>query len=883
MVNSQVSSERSRKDEKYDFVSYIEEMKNRLDIIQVATLHGITVNNHGQAECFAGHDKKTPSLKLYEDTQTYHCFGCGAHGDVISLVQHADGCSFTQAVSTLARETGIPVYQSNNGLDPEGFARVSDCLGIASQVYHGWLQPADSYLASRGISYDTATKFMIGSTRGKEDLRVALQSKGVAADTMLYSGLVKTDGTDFFQEHIVVPIFRHGRVIDFYGRSLNGDNGHRHWRLPNDRFVVGRGLFNWNPRAEEIILVEGIFDALALIQNGFPNAVATFGTQGLKDRYLKLIANSRIKRIFVCYDGDDSGRCATLRDGVVLEDAGKEVRIVELPDDKDPNDFVLAQPGQDFQGLIDSALSPFDYELQQIIAVELREDQLKRVRDDLLPRVKRADPIMQPDLIKRIHDKLDVPVRALNEQLKLMKQENEVNRNEYEQLVEVGALTTVSPALDLVNGTMVIMAPKRVIDSENHAPHWQNTIVTSHKERFVLTNEELLKREWYAPALERTDIRVAEKRYSAETIDGFLQGSLSGDLEKTFTNIRHAIRLYIDFSDERTYDFLACWIIGTYFFPIFSHYPYVHFTGPKGSGKSQCLHVLRSLCHNAKIAGSMTLAVQFRIIGALQPTLLFDEMENLGQTQHTELHRMLKYGFEKNGPEVWRMESSGNRMEMNCWSVFCPRAFASIEGMEDVIASRSVQVIMERSFNEDIKNRTVNAYDPLWQDLRDRLFLITLEEGINVKSVYDSLDKSPQLHFSGRDWDIFKGILAVAKAVGDDVLKSLLEFAADTHEAKITRDHDNSPDMIILQYLTDTVTESGWWELGALNDGLTAMATSQGLDLQGRMTRDRLGKRIAALRVSEETKRATQSGRKVTLYRIDPEVIAKKLENHLRG
>jgi hypothetical protein len=65
--------------------------------------------------------------------------------------------------------------------------------------------------------------------------------------------------------------------------------------------------------------------------------------------------------------------------------------------------------------------------------------------------------------------------------------------------------------------------------------------------------------------------------------------------------------------------------------------------------------------------------------------------------------------------------------------------------------------------------------------------------------------------------------------------------------------------------------------------GLTAMATSRGLDLQGRMTRDQLGKRMAALRISEETKRATQTGRKVTLYRIDPEVIAKKLENHLRG
>lgn len=114
-------------------------------------------------------------------------------------------------------------------------------------------------------------------------------------------------------------------------------------------------------------------------------------------------------------------------------------------------------------------------------------------------------------------------------------------------------------------------------------------------------------------------------------IRGFLNGSLSGNLEKTFLDIRDAIRRYIDFTDGRVYDFLACWTVGTYLFPMFSHYPYVHFTGPKGSDKSQCLHVLRTLCHNAKIAGYMTLAVQFRIISAMQPTLHSEVPSKKGQ------------------------------------------------------------------------------------------------------------------------------------------------------------------------------------------------------------------------------------------------------------
>jgi len=280
----------------------------------------------------------------------------------------------------------------------------------------------------------------------------------------------------------------------------------------------------------------------------------------------------------------------------------------------------------------------------------------------------------------------------------------------------------------------------------------------------------------------------------------------------------------------------------------------------------------------------MTLAVQFRIIDALQPTLLLDEMENLGQTQHTELHRMLKYGFEKNGPEVWRMDMRGNNMEMASWGVYCPRAFASIEGMEDVIASRSVQIIMERSFDEEIKNRTVNADDSVWQELRDQLFLVTMSEGTGLKAIYDSLDKSPQIYFSGRDWDIFKGVLAVSKAVDAKVYETIISFAIDTHAAKVQKDQDNSPDMIILNHLAECVTSAGWYELGTLHQGLIIRASSQGLDLQGSMTKERFGKRLASLKVYEKRNRKTNlSGEKAMEYWMEPSIINAKLENHLKG
>jgi DNA primase catalytic core len=882
MVNSNNSLVRGRKERKYDFVSYLDELKSRVDIIQVAEMHGIEVNKHGQAECFNGHDEKTPSLKFYDDTQSYHCFGCKTHGDVISFVQQLKGGSFQDAVNELAQLAGMEPFQSDNEHDLDIYQRISSCLNTAAAIYHGCLKTDDPYLMGRGISYETAQRFMIGVAHGRDGLRRNLLGCGFDDETMILSGVVKKDGTDFFQDHIVVPVTHHGKVVDFYGRSLGENGNQRHWRLPNDRMKLGDGLFNWNPRAQEIILVEGIFDALALIENGFDSAVATMGTNGLKDHHLRLIGNSRVDRILFCYDGDESGQASSLQTAYALESRGRDVRIVELPSGQDPCDFSQSHQQEDFKTLLDGALNPFEHEIHRISALPCREDQLRKVRDDLLPRVKKADPICQPDLIKKIHEELDIGVRALNEQLRLI--EVPLDSGDSADESEVVDLQTINPALDLVDGTMILLAPQKVRSAGNPIPRWQNTVVTSDRERFVLTHEDLSARGWHAPSLERVDVRVAEERYSRQVIEGFLDGSLNVDITGTFQEIRRTMELYLDFTDERTYDYLACWIIGTYFFPVFSHYPYVHFTGPKGSGKSQCLHVLRNLCHNGKIAGSMTLAVQFRLIGALQPTLLFDEMENLGQTQHTELHRMLKYGFERNGPEVWRMESSQNRMEMSSWSVYCPRAFASIEGMEDVIASRSVQIIMERSFNEEIKGRTVNNDDAIWQELRDQIFLVTMKEGQHIKRIHDTLQKPHQINYSGRDWDIFKPILTVAHSVSDEEMgRRVTAFAIDTHQVRLERDSENSPDMIILNYLAETITIPGWYELERIHSGLTQMATAQGLDLQGPMTKERLGKRLAGLKVYNDVRRVNRYGSKIREYLIDPEVITKKLENHRQG
>ena len=245
-------------------------------------------------------------------------------------------------------------------------------------------------MRERGIERSTAQQYMLGRTRGRNDLCEALMKEGFDAFTLLQSGLVHDTGDDFFQNHLIAPIMNYGAVVDFYGRALNGDGKRRHWRLNNQRLKVGEGLFNWNPRLEEIILVEGIFDALSLVQHGFPHAVALLGTQGLIEHHLQRIRRYRVKRIFVCYDGDDGARASAMRDAFAMEDIGKSMKIIDLPNGKDPNEFFMEYGADDFKELVAAANSPVDRAVAEIKSISDRDEQLRRVTEELIPRVKKT-------------------------------------------------------------------------------------------------------------------------------------------------------------------------------------------------------------------------------------------------------------------------------------------------------------------------------------------------------------------------------------------------------------------------------------------------------------------------------------------------------------
>ncbi|MBI5251907.1 MAG: toprim domain-containing protein [Desulfomonile tiedjei] len=859
--------------------TYIDELKEKADIKLVAQDLGLKVNEQNQAACFNGHDKATPSLTFYEDSQSFHCYGCGAHGDVIDLVRRMTGRSFVDAMTDLAQQNGMVPWQGNG--EANEFGQVRECLQTAAGIYAEWLPPDLDFLDERGISLKTARRYGLGLTRGNQDLTLALEEKGFDRPLIRKAGLLNGDDADFFHDALVMPIYSGGQVVDFCGRSLAKDASAKYKRLPNGRLRLGEALFNWNSLATEIIVVEGVLDALSLIQQGFENAVSTFGTTGFgKKRLLELFSKSRVETYFIAYDADEQGKTAALDLGHALQALGKYVQIIDLPA-KDPNDFFLDHDRDEFLGLMASSQSPIDRELSEITTHEDFDDRM-RLLDKLLLRSRKLMPIQREELFQKIHRQLKIPVKVIKEQYASLS--TRAHAQDGQSATEFTD-RSIAPSLDFVDGTTIMLVPRRVRQPNDPAPYWQNTIVTSGRERFVLTQAELASRGWYAEALEQSDLSLAKVRYSPEVVERFLYGKAKGDLVQTYERIRETMRVYLDLPEDETYDFLTAWAIGTYFFPIFTHYGYVHFSGVKNTGKTKCLDVLKCICHNAVEPVSMTTAVMFRIITDLQPTILFDEQELLNRTQYDELNGMLKCGFKKTGGEVYRMETNDSKQAIRRWQVYCPKAFASINPMEDVLSSRSTQIIMQRSFKESVKARSVVEEDPLWQSIRDNLFLVAMTSGADISNIYHSLEKPRSIFFSGREWDLFKPILSIGLACNKDVItKQLTTFAIAAHQRKQDTYTENAPDMILLRYLADVITKPDWYELVELHEGLKPRMKNQGLDMQGVFDKNRMGRTMKNLGVYD-----TKSGKKRTdrntkvMYFLEPEPIKRILENHQRS
>jgi DNA primase len=328
------------------------------------------------------HGEKSPSFNVNPARGIFHCFGCGAGGNVVTFVMRMEGMNFPTAVKFLAKRVGVDIPERPLTRDEKRKVDEQEQLylinDLAAQFYRRVLETDESgaagrsYLQRRGVDDPTAAVYRMGfAPEGWDNLAKYLSRKGIAPDQAEKLGLLrKREGRDgyydTFRNRLLFTIADlHGRAIGFGGRVMD-DSLPKYINSPESpvyrksEVLFGLDLAKKGMREQgSAIIVEGYFDHLALYRAGYTNVVATCGT-ALTPGHLKVLRRYA-EKVYMLFDGDEAGRKATLRSMELFLEEGFPARVVEVPSGDDPDTFIGREGGAAFAPLLESAQPIFEF------------------------------------------------------------------------------------------------------------------------------------------------------------------------------------------------------------------------------------------------------------------------------------------------------------------------------------------------------------------------------------------------------------------------------------------------------------------------------------------------------------------------------------------
>lgn len=337
----------------------IEEVRSRNDIVDVIGGYvSLKKQGNSYSACCPFHHEKTPSFHVSRDKQLYHCFGCGASGNVFTFVREYENMSFVESMKLLADRSGmtLPEYElSPKQKEQENYRTELKELNKAAAAYFHYLltktehgKKALDYLHNRGLNDETITAFAMGySDIYNDDLYKYLKNKGYTDRQMVDAGLVDIyedrGANDKFWNRVMVPILDiNGKVIAFGGRVL-GDGKPKYVNTKETAvFDKSRNLFAMNiarrSKRRGIIICEGYMDVIAMHQAGFDNAVASLGTAFTIGQ--ANIIKRYTEEVYLAYDSDGAGTNATMKAIGIMRSVGITTRVIDMKPYKDPDEFI---------------------------------------------------------------------------------------------------------------------------------------------------------------------------------------------------------------------------------------------------------------------------------------------------------------------------------------------------------------------------------------------------------------------------------------------------------------------------------------------------------------------------------------------------------------
>lgn len=364
----------------------VEEIRERNDIVDViSSFVGLKRAGNSYTCCCPFHSEKTPSFHVSKTKQIYHCFGCGAGGNVVTFLMQYENYTFTEALKYLADRAGIALPEEE--MTPEKKKtenrkeQMRDINRSAAAYFHYILTKTDRgakgrdyFLQKRGLTEETIANFGLGyADIYSDDLYKYLKSKGFSDELMRDSGLIsfseKYGAQDIFWNRVMVPITDiSGKVIAFGGRVL-GDAKPKYLNTKEtDIFNKRRNLFAMNiarrSRRRGIILCEGYMDVIAMHQAGFDNAVASLGTAFTEEQ--AMLIKRYTEEVYLAYDSDGAGRNATKKAIEILRNADMLQRVIDMRPYKDPDEFIKAMGAEEFEQRVRNAKPGLLFEAESL-------------------------------------------------------------------------------------------------------------------------------------------------------------------------------------------------------------------------------------------------------------------------------------------------------------------------------------------------------------------------------------------------------------------------------------------------------------------------------------------------------------------------------------
>ncbi|MBT5186261.1 MAG: DNA primase [Kordiimonadaceae bacterium] len=358
---------------------FLDEIRNRLPASEIV---GRKVRLVRKGREFTGlcpfHNEKTPSFTVNDDKAFYHCFGCGAHGDVINFVLETEGLSFPETIERLAAQAGLqlPEYSPEDQQRSKVKKTLYDVMEAVTHWFESQLMAqvgaeGRTYIQKRGLTKETVQKFRMGfAPNGRTALKEAMLARDEISEEMLIEAgmLIKPDNGDSydrFRHRIMFPITdRQGRVVAFGGRALSENVKAKYLNSPETPlFHKGRLLYNLSGARKaafekgRLLIAEGYMDVIALDQAGFPEAVAPLGTAVTEDQIREMWRLA--PEPLMCFDGDKAGQRAAIRvveRSLPLLKPGHSLRFVYLPEGEDPDSFVNGQGSPAFEQLLNEGV-----------------------------------------------------------------------------------------------------------------------------------------------------------------------------------------------------------------------------------------------------------------------------------------------------------------------------------------------------------------------------------------------------------------------------------------------------------------------------------------------------------------------------------------------